>query len=444
MIKKLFYGFGGLSYSVISQTISTFFMFYATSVLGLSGTLVGIAIAVSTIWDGVSDTIVGYLSDNYPMRKFGKRNGYMFIACIGMSAFNIALWCIPNQINAVIKFIWILVSLLFLETFNTMFATPFSALGNELAENNDDRTKINAYSTIFYLVGIIIPSILMVVFLPNTSEYPIGQLNPSGYVKIAIVSSLICLFFGLTCSFFTIKHSNRGFKQREKFSIKLLINNFLISFKEKELRRIIFGYVCTCVATVFLCSVGLHFFTYSFFYSSPQITSLLLTLIMGTILSQPLWVIVAKKINKKPALIIGILITIFAVFGVITIYLFRIDLYKISFILMLLSVFLCGVGSGAIYSLPNSIYGDLIAKKNSTGKDLTATYSGTITFASNIANSIAQLLVGVLLDVIKFDSTLQVQTLGVQTGLAMILFVGVQTSLILGCFVFSRHKDISK
>ena len=64
MIKKIFYGFGGLSYSVISQTISSFFMFFATSVLNISGTLVGVAIAISTIWDGVSDTIIGFLSNH--------------------------------------------------------------------------------------------------------------------------------------------------------------------------------------------------------------------------------------------------------------------------------------------------------------------------------------------------------------------------------------------
>ena len=91
MIKKLFYGFGGLSYSVISQTISNFFMFFATSVLGLSGTLVGITIGISTIWDGMSDTLVGFISDNKRSGKFGKRNGFMLVATFGMTLFNVLL-----------------------------------------------------------------------------------------------------------------------------------------------------------------------------------------------------------------------------------------------------------------------------------------------------------------------------------------------------------------
>lgn len=449
MSKKLFYGMGNLGYSVIGQTVSNFFMFFATSVLGVSGTLVGIAIAISTIWDGLSDTIVGYISDKYSLGKLGHRNGYMFIATIGMSATNIAIWCIPNALSVVFKFIWILLSLLLLETFNTMFATPYSALGNEIATSSNDRTKINAISTIFYLIGIIIPSILLLVFLPNTEEYPVGQLNPKGYISMAIVTTFICLIFGLISSLLTIpkqdtmqnEDKERSLAPKEKFSLRILIGNFFLAFKNRRLCRIIVGYVLSSVATVFLCSVGLHFFTYSFFYSSSQITYLLLTLMLGTIISQPLWVAIANKRKKKNALIIGILITILAVFGVIIVFIFRIDIYSISYYLMLISIFVCGIGSGSLYCLPASIYGDLIEEVTADGENKIATYSGTMTFASNIGNSIAQLVVGVLLDIIGFDSSLQVQSLGVQTGLALILFVGVQTSLILSYFVFVGYKE---
>ena len=439
-MKKVFYGFGGLSYSVISQTIANFFMFFATSVLGLKGTIVGIIIGISTLWDGLSDSLIGYVSDNFSLGKMGKRNGYMLIATIGMAVFNITLWSVPNSISSVYKFIWILTSLLLLETFNTMFATPYSALANDLSKNYNERTKYNSFNTVFYLIGIIIPSILMIIFLPNTEEYPVGQLNPNGYYKIAIVTSVICLFFGLICSVCAReKYTITKFAKKEKFSFKTIFDNFFQSFKHKKLRTLIFGYICSSTVTVFLCSVGLHFFTYSFFYSSMQITILLLTLILGNIISQPVWVILSKKIRKKPALILGFLIAIFSVFGIISIYFFRVELYYISFYLNILLIFICGFGSGALYTLTVSIFGDAIfeiAKGNNN-----ASYLGTLTFASNIANAMAQLIIGILLDIIKFDSSLTVQSLGVQSGLALILFVGVQTFLILGCLIFSGYKE---
>ncbi len=442
-MKKFLYGFGGLSYSVIGQTIANFFMFYATSVLGIRGTYVGIIIAISTIWDGISDSIMGFVSDNYPILKMGKRNGYMMIATIGMAIFNLILWCVPSTLSVRVKFVWILVSMLLLETFNTMFSTPYSALAIDLASSYNDRTRYNSSNTIFYLIGVIIPSVLMVIFLPNTEEFPVGQLNPKGYVNIALVTSMICLLFGLICSFFATPKLTRkvNISTRKKLSIRTLFNGFLKSFKNKKLRKLILGYVFTSMVSVFLCSVGLHFFTYSFFYSSWQITTILLMLIIGNIISQPLWIFLSEKIRKKPALILGIIITVITVFGIISIYFFRVELYAISFYLMIVLIFICGIGSGALYTLPVSLYGDEINNISKGRNGESAQYMGTLTFAGNISNSVAQLLIGVMLDVIKFDSSMQVQSLVVQSGLALILFVGVQTSLILGCLVFSSYSE---
>jgi len=439
--KKLGYGIGSLGYSVVGQTISNYFMFFATCILGIRGSIVGLVIATSTIWDGISDCLIGYLSDNKPLGRLGNRNGYMLIATFGITIFNIVLWTIPLEINVWIKVIWISVTLLLLETFNTMFATPFNALGNELAEDYNDRTKITATSTVFYLLGIIIPSVLLVIFLPDTTEYPVGQLNPNGYIKIAIVTSVICLVCGLISFISTIKHNTmlKGKQKKKNVDLKSIFANFGRAFKHKRLRTIIAGYVMISMATVFLCSVGLHFFTYSFFYTTNQITTLLLSLIGGTILSQPLWVLISSKRRKKPALIMGILTTIFAVFGVIGVYIFRIELYEVSFYLMIGLLVICGIGSGAIYSLPQSLYGDAIESVSRGGS--TATFGGALTLASNIANSLSQLIVGVLLDVIGFDSKELVQTLGVQTGLALIVFVGVQATLIVGCLIFASYRE---
>ena len=438
MFKKLTYGIGNLSYSVINQTMTSFFVFFATSILDLRGICVGIAIAISTIWDGISDTFVGFLSDNHNFLKMGKRNGFMLVASIGMAIFNLLIWCVPSNISNFFKFIWIIISLILLETFNTMFATPYMALGNELATSDNDRTKYSSVSTVFYLIGIIIPSMLMFLFLPSTDEYPQGQLNPKGYIKIAIVSSLICLITGIICSLFTRQKEKNINAKKEKLELKKIFHNFLEVYKNRKLRNIILGYVCTSMATVFLCGIGMHFFTYSLFYSTSQITFILLTLIVGTIISQPLWIKLSKKFSKDNALSIGIILTILGVFLVIFIYIFRIDLYPYSFYFMIVSVLICGIGSGALYSLPTSIYGDELIR---LGGNNIATYTGALTFSSNIANAIVQLMIGILLDLIKFNNKVSVQTLLVQTGLALILFVGVQVSLIFSLMVFLRKKD---
>ena len=61
-------------------------------------------------------------------------------------------------------------------------------------------------------------------------------------------------------------------------------------------------------------------------------------------------------------------------------------------------------------------------------------------FSYNIANAIALFVVGVLLDVIKFNPNESYQARPTQTGIAIILFLGALLSLISSFLVFSKYK----
>ena len=79
---KLCYAIGNLGYGVVSQAMTTFMMFFGTSVLGIRGSLVGLCVALSAFWDGLSDPIVGYLSDITHSKFWGRRLGYLFLALL--------------------------------------------------------------------------------------------------------------------------------------------------------------------------------------------------------------------------------------------------------------------------------------------------------------------------------------------------------------------------
>ena len=78
--------------------------------------------------------------------------------------------------------------------------------------------------------------------------------------------------------------------------------------------------------------------------------------------------------------------------------------------------------------------------KLKTGENNSATYSGYMTFAYNIANSLALLVIGVLLDLIKFDASMPVQALKVQNGLGIIVFVGCAVSIGVAMIILSRYS----
>ena len=94
---KFIYGVGAFGYGSVNQMLNNFLMFFGTGVLGLSGTLMGLAIAISTVWDAVTDPLVGALSDNYRGR-WGKRHVFMLVGCCGVALINFLIWNIFTNV----------------------------------------------------------------------------------------------------------------------------------------------------------------------------------------------------------------------------------------------------------------------------------------------------------------------------------------------------------
>ena len=444
---KFCYGIGGLGYSSMSQTLNNFIMFFATAVMGVSGSLVGIAIAISSLWDGVSDPLVGYLSDNTKNKFFGKRLGFMFFGIFVIALLNICIWSMPKGLSEIGKFFWLLIGMLAIETANTCYGTPFSALAIDIAPDYNEQSKLQSFKTVFNIIGMILPSILMYFFMTSISIGVQQQYTQEGYIKIACINSALLIFFGLIMIFSCLRHvhKNRVYSMdapQEKFNFNKLMSGYFNVLKKKDFRSVILGYSFATIASSFLTSVGMHLFTYCYHFSSTQISIVLIALFGGAIASQPLWVYLSKRMDKKRALIISLSTIVFGIFLTVITFLFRdfIDT-QTMFYIAIPCLILCGIGAGAMYSLPFSMYADCVTLEIfKTGQNNAGAYTGYFTFTYNLANSVALLIIGFLLDIIKFDSTQPVQALSVQNGLGLIVFFGCTIFLSLAIMVFSKFS----
>lgn len=455
---KLCYGVGNLGYGSMGQTVNSFIMFFATSVLGLSGFVVGLTIAITSLWDGLSDPLIGYLSDKTKSKIFGRRLGHMLFASFALAINNVILWLCPVSENNVVMIVWLLSFLLLQETFNTFFATPYSALCIDIAPDYNDQTRMQGMKTVFYIMGLILPSVLMYVFMPSATIGGQGQFNRQGYINIAYVNSSLALFCGIITILGTIKRvrampdysksmidetvvNEENNSKKKNNGFKKIILGYVETFRKKDFRIVMLGYSISLIATVFITSVGMHLFTFCYHFSSAQISTLMICLFGGAIISQLLWVNIVKKYDKKQTLIFALSVLLFGIALTSITFLFR--LYCSSdfiFWFVIPCLFVCGIGSGALYSLPHSMYADVVTMEQyKTGINNAGRYTGYYTFTYNFSNSIALLFIGVLLDLVKFDSSQPIQALSVQTGLGRIVFLGSAISLTLAIIVFSRY-----
>ena len=431
----------------MSATLNNFIMFFATAVMGISGSLVGTAIAISSLWDGISDPFVGYLSDNTRSKFFGKRLGYMFFGIFVIALLNLCIWSMPNSLPEFAKFLWLLIGMLAIESANTCFGTPYSALAIDIAPDYNEQSKIQSFKTIFNIIGMILPSVLMYFFMPSISLSIQTSYTQQGYIKIAYINSTMLLVLGLITILSTLRfvRKNKVYSldfQKEKLSFSKLMSGYFNILKKKDFRSVILGYSFATIASAFLTSVGMHLFTYCYHFSSSQISVVLIALFGGAIISQPLWVYLSKRMDKKRALIISLSTIVFGVFLTVITFLFREYVpQQMMFYIAIGCLVCCGIGAGAMYSLPFSMYADVVTMEMfKTGENNAGAYTGYFTFTYNLANSVALLIIGFLLDLIKFDSSQPVQAMVVQNGLGGIVFFGCSICLALAIMIFSKYS----
>lgn len=448
---KALYGMGDLGFSLVTNTIASFFMFFGTAVCGVPGTLMGLAYSLATVWDAVTDPIVGYFSDRKRSNLFGRRHWYIYISIFGMALVNVFLWNVPINSAPAVKFIWFVASLIMFNLCTTFFNTPNSALSVEISGDYNERTTIQSVRSVFLLIGTILPTVLMSVLQMPTDVYPDGRYNPESYTNMAYIASsvlFICGTISFIGSFSQVPRLKAKLKHEvipPKKSFKTIFTDFFNVLKKPIYRNVILAYSISLVATAFLTSAGFHLFTYSFKLETMAMYALVALLFLMTIFSQPIWMWVVKKFDKRTAVLSGLLTMIIGVVYILVLFILRESISSSTMTGILIpGLALAGGGMGALYSMPTGMLGDAIAvEKLHTKEDNTATYTGFMTFGNKLSQSVALLIIGVMLDLIGFQEGSPVQTIGVQWGLGWIVFGGILASLI-GGFVFYSKYDLKK
>lgn len=183
-----------------------FVLFLYTQVYGLSGTLTGLAILIALVFDAISDTYVGFLSDNVRQLKFGRRHTLMIIACIPFSLCFFALFVPPPGLGQMGLFLWLTVFAVLTRLFITTFVVPLKAVGAELSRNFAQRPQIVAWGAVGGTAArVALPLVAFGYFFKASEEYSRGQLDPANYPPFALAFAIASLVGMVVCILLTIK-----------------------------------------------------------------------------------------------------------------------------------------------------------------------------------------------------------------------------------------------
>lgn len=297
---RLGYGVGQLPEGIKSAAFGFYLLFFFNQVLGLSGTLAGIAVFLALCVDALSDPVVGSWSDSTKTR-LGRRHPYMYVAAIPFALSFYLLFAPPQELGTTGLFIWLAVFAVLTRSAMTLYSVPYMALGAELTSDYDERTILSSLRTIFQLIGMF--AVLIVgnqLFFGATESYPNGQLNPEAYPRFGL-ACVPLLIGGIALSAFSTHHKIPDLRapDHKRFSLRRVLSELQLAFRIPSFTAVVCASVVFGISQGMIQALIIYTATYFFMLPSSMLTVLfgvaITGIIVGSAASRPMSYLVTEK-----------------------------------------------------------------------------------------------------------------------------------------------------
>lgn len=339
---KFAYAIPALPLAIIGIPVYVFLPKFYTDTVGLSISTVGILLMAVRLFDGLTDPVIGYLSDKTSSR-FGRRKPYIASGALGLSISILFLFRPPvlwgSALNVYFGF-W-LFTLFF---FWTLIAIPYESLGPEMTPDYHERTSLFAYRDGFLIIGTLLAA--ATPLLIDAAMEALGKI-PTERDRFSIMAFLFApmiILFSLYC-IYRIKETVIINKKND------LLDGVSAVLKNRPFLILITGYTISAIGSNLPATLILYYVAYVLQAKNAEV--FLFIYFLTGILFLPLWIIVSRKIGKKNAWIISMIINTGAFSGVFFLGPGDAFIYGVL-------VFLSGTGFGAGLALPSSIQADVI------------------------------------------------------------------------------------
>ncbi|WP_255811547.1 MFS transporter [Treponema denticola] len=349
--------------------VTTFAMYYLVNVIGLHPVLAGLIPAIGKFWDAVSDPMMGYIADNTPQNRFGKRRVWFLVSIIPIALSFIIIWFPTGIESQAGKFIFYTIAYIIFFTVSTVSYIPYAALSAEITKDFSERNKLNGSRLMFSFIATLLGGLLA---QPIIDAFHGSMM---GYFVMSIVFALIFALPWIPLYFETWELPEE--KSQKKSDAKF-IKTFLSLFKSRSCRIHIAMYVCSYGALDIVMSLVLFYIVDYLNRGSVFVIAqgaLLLTM-MATL---PIHNRIINKRGHKPVYVTALII--FAV----SIVLMSFHTPQTNPVFLILNMVLMGVGISANNLIPHQLLPFLSdIDKLMSGENRAGTYSAAMTLTRKL------------------------------------------------------------
>lgn len=200
-LERFGYGVGDYAGNLVYSAISAFLLVYYTNVIGASPAAAASIIAISKIFDGISDLVMGYIID-HTHSKWGKARPWIARLCIPLAICTVLMFSVPASFVGKAQLAYMFLTYNLVSTiFYTGINVPYATMNGLMTTNQYERGLLGNFRMLLATAGTMT---INTVVLKMTAAFGGGDpYSQRGwtltFVVLMIVFVLLNFFMFATC-----------------------------------------------------------------------------------------------------------------------------------------------------------------------------------------------------------------------------------------------------
>ena len=424
-----------ISQGLINFNVGAFgayvFFFYETEIQ-LDLVLLGVLFVVYSIWDAINEPLLGNITDK-PFKftqKWGRRLPWVVLGIFPWAILYILIFTPPSG-GSIYTFIYIFVIICAFDGFYTLWSVNSEALFPFKFRDMRERRKVSGMKGFWGVIGLV----LGLLVPPIIVEY--------GQIETYILQAVILAIITIVAAFLMIPGHRedqlmiKGYLEAApKSSGFTFFKDFMRALKKKNFMIMLFLHFMYTVLTGLLIASLNYFIRYNLQGESEDLILGMSGYLIVSIITIPLWIRVANKVNNNK-----LMITLGALTMAITTGLLFFAESVIS--LLILGCFV-GLTGAIFFVMQDTINGDVLDEMVILdGERLEATYLGIKFFIGRFANVVQFLVLVIVHLVTNFMPEVEDQAFSALIGIRLHMSIIPAIALLIGAFVFYKWYDIT-
>lgn len=240
--------------------ISMYFTIFLTDVVNLDLKQAGMIVMLATLWDAVTDPVMGIITDR-TRSKYGKHRRYLLWGIPVLFVSYTLLW---NSYGITPKSAMVYYTLIYMlyKTAYTIISVPHTAMLPELAPDYDLRTQYNSMGYLFNSAGMVPAYLIAIAILAIFGSG--SKINSQSRTPFVVIGLVLSAFFS-TAVYLTYSKTREPSSLsnvNEKLDLKYFFNEYVLVFKNRSFRQYFFMNLFYQFATGFYLNTKVYYIKY--------------------------------------------------------------------------------------------------------------------------------------------------------------------------------------